>query len=163
MNNDNWFKPLTVYGYEFDISPDIRFSDFVNDMYLLNNIIPEPFHIYNILHTFPSDFEDNTHNIELELLSTVVIGFLPDNNLTTTIQLCNDLESYVSKHSIFQNILNTPKFYTGIEWIPDDNGYEDNENYENEEEDDDDDDDEYIDDDFDDQDEKEEEEDEKED
>ena len=118
MGSD-WYLPFSLYGYEFIIPVETSYRKFLNKLYPLQSIIESPFVIRGMLTEIHNHMEYHEENIYLDTIATIVIGFIPDNNLTKIINLAENLKEL--KNSVLftgLDISENAKFYCGIEWEP---------------------------------------------
>ena len=106
-----WHDIITVYGYEIitsDTSPS-----FIHKLYDIT--LHEPFRFYSMINVvfdgFVYDECDNT--------PTIIIGFQVEQNyeLPNVVSLAEQLQ-YTIQQIDKDFFLDSPRFHSGIEWIP---------------------------------------------
>jgi hypothetical protein len=115
----DWYVIHTLYGYAFDASSFPNYRNLVTLLYQLQPFLQTPFQIMGILPEFHSRMEfDETDNVYLDRMATVVIGFVPDADLERTAGLAKELAEYVADNPVLQgfDVLPAPRFFSGIEW-----------------------------------------------
>jgi len=100
--------PIVLYGYRITI-PVIDSYDFIRDMYSMNDILEEPMKVHGIV---PHHDMINDRAVQL------ILGFVPDSNLTTTLTNYEILKDFITDNPMFNGIelASTPLFHTGFEW-----------------------------------------------
>ena len=117
----DWYVIRTLYGYAFDLSSYPSYRAIVSTLYQLQSFVATPFQIMGILSEFHSRMEfDETGNVYLDRLASVVVGFVPDADLERTSALAKELSEYVVDNPVFQgfDLAIAPRFFSGIEWYP---------------------------------------------
>ena len=117
----DWYVIHTLYGYAFDMSSYKSYRALVSALYQLQPFLTPPFQIMGVLSEFHSRMEfDETGNVYLDRLASVVVGFVPDVDLERTVALAKELSEYVVDNPVFAgfDIVMTPRFFSGIEWYP---------------------------------------------
>ena len=114
-------KPcISIFGSELTVPPDVS----IHMIYDLNQLIEEPFRIYNICIGVEEDdtVEADTVNVK------VIIGFIPSNDLDKLVDYSKKLLVYMEDNPILQGFdISTPQFHSGIE-CDEDEDEEDNDN-----------------------------------
>ena len=117
-------KPcISIFGSELTVPPDVS----IHMIYDLNQLIEEPFRIYNICTGVEEDDTDDTdETVEADV--KVIIGFIPSNDLDKLVDYSKKLLVYMEDNPILQGFdISTPQFHSGIE-CDDDDDEEDNDN-----------------------------------
>ena len=110
-------KPcISIFGSELTIPPDVS----VHMIYDLNQLIEEPFRIYNICTGVEEDDTDEA-NVK------VIIGFIPSNDLDKLVDCSKKLLVYMEDNPILQGFdISIPQFHSGIECDEDEEDEDEN-------------------------------------
>lgn len=113
-------KPcISIFGSELTVPPDVS----IHMIYDLNQLIEEPFRIYNICTGVEEDNTDETdETVEADAVNVkVIIGFIPSNDLDKLVDYSKKLLVYMEDNPILQGFdISTPQFHSGIECDEDD-------------------------------------------
>lgn len=112
-------KPcISIFGSELTVPPDVS----LHMIYDLNQLIEEPFRIYNICTGVE---EDETDEVNVK----VIIGFIPSNDLDKLVDYSKKLLVYMEDNPILQGFdISMPQFHSGIECDEDDEDEDDDNN-----------------------------------
>jgi hypothetical protein len=117
----NWYKPFTIYGYQFIVPQGLNYGKFIQGLNKLKEDLKAPFKICSILIEFYDyrEYCDEDRNDTLSMFTVPVIGFNPDNSLEKTSELARELKEYIIS-PLFKDyiIVDGGEFYSGIEWEP---------------------------------------------
>ena len=107
-------KPcISIFGSELTVPPDVS----VHMIYDLNQLIEEPFRIYNICTGVEEDDTDETdetdETVEADAVNVkVIIGFIPSNDLDKLVDYSKKLLVYMEDNPILQGfVISTPQFH----------------------------------------------------
>jgi hypothetical protein len=103
--------PLAIYGYNI-IVPDEEPLQFIHDIISINDTLVEPIQVHCIT---PSLAMSGLNDVQ------VIIGFIPDNNLSRNMIHLDALREFIMDNPMFDGIdMNEkPEFYTGYKWADD--------------------------------------------
>lgn len=102
-------KPcISIFGSELTVPPDVS----LHMIYDLNQLIEEPFRIYNICTGVEEDDTDEADAVNVK----VIIGFIPSNDLDKLVDYSKKLLVYMEDNPILQGFdISMPQFHSGIE------------------------------------------------
>ena len=100
--------PLILYGYRITV-PEIDSYTFIHDMCSMNDILETPVQVYCIV---PNRDVMNERAVQL------ILGFVPDSNLSITLNNYEILKDLITDNPMFDGIefATMPLFHTGFEW-----------------------------------------------
>jgi hypothetical protein len=128
--------PVPFYGYQILIPADADPSLYRSDLYALNDILPDPLQIVNLISKLPSSFEYTEEEYrQIESQGILLIGFVP-RDLDHVLSLSKWLDEYKEDNVLFHGVELSQKalFYSGVEWYDSDAVEDEDEEEEEEDE-----------------------------
>jgi hypothetical protein len=105
----NWYNAITVYGYSYNGS-DIKKAS--KNLYFPPNC---PITGFGLLKMF-NDRIGMIDEKELDEEASLVVGFIPSDDLNETLRMGKDLEEFMKTIPNRNEFKSVPRFHTGLSW-----------------------------------------------